>query len=311
MAGVPAPGPRAMIERAERGRSSRGSAVRLSRRRVLGACAVLAALLLAGCGSGDGDVRVIANGTEVAPTSTPGGATSSGTPAPTPPPLPFTPTPPPSTLDPADLRGFLYPVEGGCLPGFDGLIPNAPREYRNGVHEGVDWYPGSACAAITRGTPVYAMHDGVVVRADHDYVDITLTQVEVLQARTAAQGFTDPEALDIFRGRQVWIDHGQGVLTRYAHLAEIPARLFVGLAVRGGDVVGLVGESGTPEFVTDPGTELHLHAEVRVGESFLGAGLPPAEVRALYERLYGPPAEVAGGGGSPPAEATATGTPAD
>jgi murein DD-endopeptidase MepM/ murein hydrolase activator NlpD len=282
--------------------------VRLSRRRVVGACVILVALLLAACGgaSGDGEVRVIANGTEVAPTATPGGATASGTPAPTPAPLPFTPTPPPSTLDPEDLRGFLYPVEGGCLPGFDGLMPNAPREYRNGVHEGVDWYPGSACAAIASGTPVYAMHDGVVVRADHDYLDITLAQVEELQARTAAQGFTDPEALDTFRGRQVWVDHGQGILTRYAHLVEIPERLFVGLAVRQGELVGLVGESGTPEFVTDPGTELHLHAEVRVGESFLGAGLSPAEVRALYERLFGPPAEDEG---APPPAATAEATP--
>jgi len=301
----------------ERGGGSFGSAVRLSRRRAVGACAILAALLITACGgaSGDGDVRVIANGTEVAPTATPVGAGVPPAVAPTPPPLPFTPTPPPSTLDPEDLRGFLYPVEGGCLPGFDGLMPNAPREYRNGVHEGVDWYPGSACAAIASGTPVYAMHDGVIVRADHAYLDITFAQVEELQARTAAQGFTDPEALDIFRGRQVWVDHGQDILTRYAHLLEIPERLFVGLAVRQGELVGLVGESGTPEFVTDPGTELHLHAEVRAGESFLGAGLPPAEVRALYERLFGQPVEDEGApplSATPdaPAEATPTAIPA-
>jgi murein DD-endopeptidase MepM/ murein hydrolase activator NlpD len=274
--------------------------VRLSRRRLLGGCALLAAFVLAGCGaSGDGTVRVFANGTEVTPTSIAGGAADSGTPAP----LPFTPTPPPSTLDPEDLRGFLYPVAGGCLPGFDGLMPNAPRAYRNGVHEGVDWYPGSGCAAIERGTLVYAMHDGVVVRVDHDYVDVTLAQLEALQARTTAQGYTDPEALDVFRGRQLWIDHGHGVLSRYAHLSEIPERLFVGLAVRRGEVVGFVGESGTPESVTNPGTEMHLHVGVRVGGSFLGADLSPEEVRALYERLYGPPAEEPPAG-APPAEAT-------
>lgn len=267
--------------------------MRITRRRLLHrAAAALPALLLAACGgsTGGGGLRVIANGTEVPPSATPSGTTAGGTPTPppTPEPLPFTPTPPPSTLDPDDLHGFLYPVEGGCLPGYDGLMPNAPRAYRNGVHEGVDWYPGSACAAVRRGTPVYAMHDGVVVRVDHDYVDITLVQVEELQARTAAQGFTDAKALDIFRGRQVWIDHGQGIVTRYAHLEEVPAEFYVGRTVRRGDVAGWIGESGTPESVTAPGTELHLHAEVRVGESFLGAGLPADEVRALYERLFGP-----------------------
>jgi hypothetical protein len=47
-----------------------------------------------------------------------------------------------------------------------------------------------------------------------------------------------------------------------------------------------VGESGTPEAVTNPGVEIHLHWEVRVGDSFLGADLPSNEVRALYEGLF-------------------------
>ena len=262
----------------------------------------MAALVLAGCGGAvnDGEVRVIANGTEVARISTPHGVTVTKTPAPTPPPLPFTPPSPLSTLDPDDLHGFVYPVKGGCLPGFDGLMPNASREYRNGVHEGVDWYPESACAAIVKGTPVYAMEDGVVVRADHAYLDITLEQVEELQVRTADQGYTDPEALDIFRGRQVWIDHGQGIVTRYAHLSAIPEQIFRGRTLKSGEIVGLIGESGTPESVTAPGTELHLHAEVRVGDSFLGAGLSPDEVRVLYERLYALPTEEAGDEDAPP-----------
>ena len=51
--------------------------------------------------------------------------------------------------------------------------------------------------------------------------------------------------------------------------------------------IGAVGESGTPESVIAPGTEMHLHAEVRVEDSFLGAGLDIVEVRALYARLFG------------------------
>ena len=33
---------------------------------------------------------------------------------------------------------------------------------------------------------------------------------------------------------------------------------------------------------------MHLHAEVRIDDGFLGAGLDPITVRALYEQLYGP-----------------------
>ena len=56
-------------------------------------------------------------------------------------------------------------------------------------------------------------------------------------------------------------------------------------------MIGGVGESGTPEAIRMPGTQMHLHAEIRIGESFIGAGLPPDEVRVLYERVFGPAAE--------------------
>ena len=118
---------------------------------------------------------------------------------------------------------------------------------------------------------------------------MSATEVATLEARTAEQGFTDEAALDVFRGRQVWVDHGNGIVTRYAHLSSVATGIDVGTWVTAGTRLGTVGESGTPESVTEPGSELHLHAEVRVGNSFLGKGLPPQEVRALYERLFAPP----------------------
>ena len=214
-------------------------------------------------------------------------APATPTPTPTPDPTPVTPTPYPSTLDPEDLRGFAVPIEGGCLPDSDRLMPNAPREYRNGIHEGVDWYNGLACAAVSEGTPVMAMYQGIVIRADLDYVDITIEQVDEFAKRTAELGYTEAPILDIYRGRQVWIDHGNGVATRYCHLSAIAEGIEEGVEVEQGQVIGGVGESGTPESITAPGTELHLHAEVRIGDSFLGDELPPDVVRALYVKLFG------------------------
>ena len=184
------------------------------------------------------------------------------------------------------LTGFSYPIAGACLPSNDNLMPNAPREYRSGIHEGVDFYTGYNCVDVPANTEVLATKAGTVTRADDDFVEMTLDELNGILARTDAQGYTDAEALDRFRGRQVWIDHGNGIVSRYCHLAGIPDGITEGAHVQTGDVVGFVGDSGTPEAVTDPGLEIHLHWELRVDDSFLGANLPAAEVRTLYERLF-------------------------
>ena len=104
---------------------------------------------------------------------------------------------------------------------------------------------------------------------------------------TPVNGQTDEQALDRYRGRQVWIDHGNGVVTRYAHLSRIADGINVGVSVSQGQLIAYVGNSGTPESVTDPNAEMHLHFELRVGDIYLGKGLPPAEVRSLYEKAFG------------------------
>ena len=202
--------------------------------------------------------------------------------------------PPPDLPSPSVIprnpvgEGWVFPIQGACLPNVDRLMPNAPREYRAGIHEGVDFYAGHNCATVLEGTPVLAGRDGTVVRADHRFVEMTEAELDELLNRSKAQGFTDEEGLDRFRGRQVWVDHGQGIVTRYAHLSAIPAAMREGAAVKARDVVGYVGDSGTPEAVTDPGVEIHLHFEIRVGDSFLGARLDSAVTRQLWEQAFSP-----------------------
>ena len=248
----------------------------LTRRSFIVAGLALPLGLVACGGEDDGDEVIIdptAQPTERPPTSTPVASRTA------------TPTPAPR-FDLANLRGFAMPIAGACLPVSDNLMPNAPRTYRRGIHEGVDFYPGLACAAITRGTEVLAMFDGTVMRADLDYADLTPEILARLRAETAAAGTTPPAALDVYRGRQVWVDHGQGVVTRYCHLGSIAPDIQVGVKVPQGRHLGGVGESGTPESIEAPGTEVHLHAEVRIGDGFLGQNLDPTAVRALYTRLF-------------------------
>jgi murein DD-endopeptidase MepM/ murein hydrolase activator NlpD len=212
------------------------------------------------------------------------GGGASGDPTPAPPTPTATPEPPDLTI----FRGHSWPVDGACLPQSDLLMPNAPREYRAGVHEGVDMYGIDNCTEITIGTPVRASRDGTVARVDHDYHDLTPEELAAANERIAAGEANAPDVLDLFRGRQVWIDHGRGIVTRFAHLDGVAPGLREGAEVRRGDIIGFVGDSGTPESISRPDTEIHLHWELRVGETFLGAGLSPAEVRALYEAVFTP-----------------------
>ena len=46
--------------------------------------------------------------------------------------------------------------------------------------------------------------------------------------------------------------------------------------------------TGTPESIGSPDQETHLHWELPLGDSYLGEGLPPEDVRAIYEGLFEP-----------------------
>lgn len=187
-----------------------------------------------------------------------------------------------------ELTGFLIPIDGACLSDFEGHLPGAPREYRNGIHEGFDLYGWASCRPIDQGTAVLAAKAGTVIRIDKTYTELTIEQFE--EASDSLVATLDPERreffLDRLRGRQVWIDHGAGVVSRYAHLSAVAAGLEIGDLVRSGEVIGFVGESGQLEAITAPGTDYHLHLEIRVNDDYLGQGLPPLEARALYLTLF-------------------------
>jgi murein DD-endopeptidase MepM/ murein hydrolase activator NlpD len=91
---------------------------------------------------------------------------------------------------------------------------------------GVEFHKGQDISAPS-GTPVHATADGVVIIAGW------------------LRGY----------GQVVYIDHGNGISTRYGHLSRIDAT--VGQLIRQGEQLGLVGSTGRS---TGP----HLHYEVRI-----------------------------------------------
>lgn len=174
------------------------------------------------------------------------------------------------------LTGFAVPP-GYEVPDDPDLLPNSPREYRAGYHEGVDF-------PLSMDMPVYAAKAGVVIRIDREYVEWSDEALIAAQDAAYRLGYTPPETLDKLRGRQVWIDHGDGVVTRYAHLASVEP-ISVGSYVTQGTLIGTVGNSG---LKAGP----HLHIEIRVGDDYLGEGLSgDALLRVLHRAFSVTPAE--------------------
>jgi murein DD-endopeptidase MepM/ murein hydrolase activator NlpD len=166
------------------------------------------------------------------------------------------------------IRGLLLPIDGATIPTDPELLPSSARDYRAGWHEGIDF-------AADRGTPVRASATGRVIRVDRAFVDWDAAQLSAALDAAIAMGYTPEETLDRIRGRQVWIDHGRRVVTRYAHLDAV-ADLYVGQSVTRGQMIGAVGSSGFEEGGP------HLHFEVRIGDDYLGDRLEgDARLRAI------------------------------
>ena len=114
-----------------------------------------------------------------------------------------------------------------------------PINGRSKMHSGIDF-------SAKRGTPIRAAGAGVVIKAERK------------------GGY----------GRVVYIDHGAGFVTRYAHLNSISVK--EGETVASGSRIGTVGSSGR---ATGP----HLHFEVRV----LGDAVDPAPFLGIKTRGFG------------------------
>ena len=155
--------------------------------------------------------------------------------------------------------------------------PGDPRPYRNGVHQGIDFYGPPI------DTPVYPVAAGIVVRVDRDYTPMPKATRDRMLARCREIGGTpgergvpfDPEfgdVLDRLRGRQVWVYHGRNasgepVLSVYAHLNGV-GDIEVGEFVTRERIVGYVGNSGTSQEGISTTREVHLHLEIYVGEDY-------------------------------------------
>lgn len=189
----------------------------------------------------------------------------------------------------AYLQTFVFPIENAYLPDRLSVFPGARRVYRYGVHEGLDIYSydqDEEDAEITLGYPVQAAADGVIIRADVAYQEMSSTEYEDLIAQTEDLHITPENLKDKLRGRQVWVQHNYDVTTRYAHLSQIADGFTAGTSVKKGQIIGYVGGSGTTSGIYQTNQYPHLHFEIRTGDDYLGRGLTLIETRRLWREIF-------------------------
>ena len=184
---------------------------------------------------------------------------------------------------------FIMSIDGAKLPDRDPVYPGARRAYRYGVHQGMDLFASDVGADIQVGTPVRVAAEGVVIRADLNYHEMTYAEITALLDDANARHFTPPDTLDKLGGRQVWVDHGDSVITKYLHLSAIAPGIEVGKQVQQGEIIGKVGLSGTPDGILGRNQYAHLHFEIRLGPEhgyYFGQWLTTEQARYAFRDLY-------------------------
>ena len=186
----------------------------------------------------------------------------------------------PHQIDPR-LHILAMPLPGRTLPRHPGVFPGARRLYRYGVHEGTDFFD------VPMNKTAHAAGAGKVIRADANFVDMTEKTLNRIMADCVREHRTSDANEDLFRGCQVWIDHGGGLITRYAHLNKINPKLKLDQNVSRGDLIGYVGVSGTGQNLPGRAKYPHLHFEILLDGHYVGYGLTPQETIGVYEDIFG------------------------
>lgn len=135
--------------------------------------------------------------------------------------------------------------------GTKGYFGSDHTYYNNSGNDSWSWPTLSPCIITSRFEMRWGKHhDGIDISGTGERSPIFATGDGVVVIRQYGSGF----------GNYVVVNHENGYLTLYAHLAQT-ARYDVGTRVKRGQVIGLMGNTGFS-------TGTHLHFSVILGDSF-------------------------------------------
>lgn len=163
----------------------------------------------------------------------------------------------------------------------DSHLPGGRRPYRKGWHQGIDLYPLLGQEYLE----IHSAAEGLVIRSDFDYVELTVLQRKQMLLRQPAEGPTVPADLDVLHGRQVWLLHKGGVVTRYSHLSAVCPRIFRGQWLERGEIIGLMGNSGTASASKGEKAGVHLHFEIHTNQGPFWEGLSKNQAKDIISEI--------------------------
>ena len=137
------------------------------------------------------------------------------------------------------------------------------------------------------GTPARAAAGGKITRIDAGFKDMNAAEFNRVMTECYKSHQTSDHNEDLLRGCQVWIDHGGGMVTRYAHLSRINPALKKGQTIAKGETIGFIGVSGTGQNLPGRAKYPHLHFEIWLDGKYLGWGLTPSETMGVFEDIFG------------------------
>tara|TARA_Y100001970_G_C14160643_1_gene818337 strand:+ start:733 stop:1464 length:732 start_codon:yes stop_codon:yes gene_type:complete len=193
-------------------------------------------------------------------------------------------------IDWVDSLSLILPCEGVPVPKKTSRLPNAPRDYRNGTHRGIDFF-------ANWGTPVRSVADAYVIRADHNYIEVPADfRVNLLSATTKVGATPSDIFNSILLGKAVFLDHGFNlvpgfrVISIYAHLSSIEDSISPGKFIKAGQLIGKSGNTGTKESTLGTKKESHLHWEMILQkdeeEIYLGKDISNPLLYETLKRIF-------------------------
>jgi len=185
---------------------------------------------------------------------------------------------------------LILPCRGISVPKRTMRLPNAPRNYRNGIHKGIDFFSNW-------GTPVRSVADGIVIRSDLYYEEVPADFRENVLESSSRVGKTPSDIFNsILLGQSVFIDHGfdlikdHRAISIYAHLSHINSDIKPGRFIEAGEIFAKSGNSGVKESTLGSRKGSHLHWELIMQkdkeEIFLGKGIPNPELYEILSSIF-------------------------